>query len=182
MHRSIRPYGTTIENGKNMTKIHDILAAIGSGTRYNLHSHTQFCDGHADMETMVQGAIAAGLTHYGFSPHGPVPIASPCNMAASDMNAYMSEVMRLRDKYSGIISLYAGMEVDYLGPQWGPSSPEVESYGLEYVIGSVHFVPAQNGEYADTDGPADRFRQYVESVFCGDLRYVVDRFSRRHRP
>ena len=49
---------------KNMTKIHDILAAIGSGTRYNLHSHTQFCDGHADMETMVQGAIAAGLTHY----------------------------------------------------------------------------------------------------------------------
>lgn len=58
----------------------------------------------------------------------------------------------------------------------GPRLAEVQAYGLDYIIGSVHFVPAQDGTYADTDGRPERFRRYVDEVFCGDLRYVVDRF------
>lgn len=39
---------------------------------YNLHTHTQFCDGHAAMEEFVVEAIASGITHLGFSPHSPL--------------------------------------------------------------------------------------------------------------
>ncbi len=34
--------------------------------RYNFHSHTQFCDGHAPMEAFAAAASAAGFSHYGF--------------------------------------------------------------------------------------------------------------------
>ena len=159
-----------------MTRFQDILTSISADRRYNLHSHTQFCDGHAPMEEMAEGALQAGLTRYGFSPHSPIVITSPCNMAAADVEAYKAEVDRLRRKYAGRIELYTSMEVDYLGPQWGPASPEVQAYGLDYIIGSVHSVPSQEGVYADTDGPADRFARYVHEVFHDDLRYVVDRF------
>ena len=38
---------------------------------YNLHTHTQFCDGHAPMEEFVTEAIALGFTpfaHFGREP------------------------------------------------------------------------------------------------------------------
>lgn len=159
-----------------MTRFREIVARIGHDRHYNLHSHTQYCDGHADMDTMVRGAIDAGLYHYGFSPHCPIPIASPCNMHVEEVQAYLAEVRRLREAYAGRIELYAAMEVDYLGPQWGPAAPEIQAYDLDYIIGSVHFVPARDGRYADTDGSPDRFARYVHEVFDGDLRYVVDRF------
>lgn len=164
-----------------MTRFKEILDTIGADRRYNLHSHTQFCDGHADMETMVRGAVDAGLRYYGFSPHGPIDIPSPCNMRLADVAAYAAEAERLRQKYAGDIALFTGMEVDYLAPGQGPASPAVRDYGLDYVIGSVHFVPAPDGTFADTDGPAERFRTYVNDIFGGDLRYVVDTFFAQTR-
>ncbi len=159
-----------------MSRYPEIAAELRPTRRYNLHSHTQFCDGHAPMSDMVEGALAAGLTHYGFSPHSPLPIASPCNMSEADVAPFLAEVDRLQALHAGRIRLYKAMEVDYLGPQWGPASPAVQAYGLDYVIGSVHFVPSQDGRYVDTDGPAERFAGYVAGEFHGDLRYVVDTF------
>ena len=47
----------------------DFKKIISSTHNYNFHSHTQFCDGRADMETMARAAVACGMEHYGFSPH-----------------------------------------------------------------------------------------------------------------
>lgn len=164
-----------------MNRFHDILARIRADRRYNLHSHTQFCDGHADMESMVQGAIEAGLRVYGFSPHAPIDLDSPCNMAAADVPTFKEEAERLRKKYAGQIDIYTGMEIDYLSPDRGPAAAHVAAWCLDYVIGSVHFVPSQDGVYADTDGRPERFRRYVQEVFHGDLRYVVQTFFRQTR-
>lgn len=59
----------------------DFVSIIGSDMLYNFHSHTQFCDGRATMAEFAAEAVAQGFTHYGFSPHSPVPIQSPCNMS-----------------------------------------------------------------------------------------------------
>ena len=48
--------------------IHEI---VNSTRNYNLHSHTQFCDGRFTMEEMVKAAIDCGMEHYGFTPHSP---------------------------------------------------------------------------------------------------------------
>ncbi len=154
----------------------DIISTIGSNRKYTFHSHTQFCDGRATMQEFVESAVEAGFTHYGFSPHSPVPIASPCNMSFDDVPVYLAEVERLRSIYGDRIKLYAAMEVDYLGPEWGPSHDYFRQLPLDYRIGSVHFIPYCNGELIDIDGNAERFKANMKSHFRDDIRYVVETF------
>ena len=120
----------------------DFASLIGIDTAYNFHSHTQFCDGHADMATFAEAAAKAGMLHYGYSPHSPVPIDSPCNMKAEDVPTYFAEVEAAQRRWPQV-HFYRSMEVDYLGAQWGPSSQYFSDLGLDYVIGSVHFYPGQ---------------------------------------
>lgn len=154
----------------------DILAAIGNSRKYTFHSHTQFCDGHATMEEFAKAANDAGFTHYGFSPHSPVPIESPCNMKAGDVGAYLDEVRRINEIYGDKTKFYAGMEIDYLGKDWGPSVGYFRDMPLDFRIGSVHFIPDRQGEYVDIDGSAERFKINMSTHFNNDIRYVVETF------
>lgn len=153
----------------------DLLKEIGHSQLYNLHSHTQFCDGRAEMEKFVMEAVAQGFTHYGFSPHSPVPIASPCNMATDDVTPYIAECERLQRIYGDKISLYAAMEIDYLNGEWGPSHNFFQSLPLDYRIGSVHFIPSEHG-MIDVDGRPEDFAVKMREHFHEDLRYVVTTF------
>lgn len=128
------------------------------------------------MKDFVLAAIAAGFSHYGFSPHSPVPIESPCNMSFDDVPVYLDEVRRLQRLYGSRIRLYAAMEIDYLGPQWGPADPYFGALPLDYRIASVHFIPDKRGEMVDIDGSAERFARNMTLHFDNDLRYVVDTF------
>lgn len=159
------------------------FGSITSSTRqYNFHSHTQFCDGRATMEVMARSAVEQGMRHYGFTPHSPVPIASPCNMSTDDVQAFLAETERLKllPELSSC-RFYAAMEVDYLGPDWGPSSPYFARLPLDYIIGSVHFIPSQSGELVDIDGQYDAFRKRMADRFRGDIDYVVDTFFSQTR-
>lgn len=157
----------------------DFLAIAASTPNYNFHSHTQFCDGRYSMADFAAAAARSGFVHWGFTPHSPVPIASPCNMLKSDVKAYLDEFRKLKDEYAGRLSLYAGMEVDYLGADWGPSNPYFTALPLDYMIGSVHFIPSQKGELVDIDGSYKNFRVKMERYFDGDIRYVVNTFYDR---
>lgn len=155
----------------------DFIKTIGQSRLYNFHSHTQFCDGHATMEDFAAQVTKEGFTHYGFTPHSPVPIHSSCNMAESDVAIYLKEFERINDSFSGSSTkFYAGMEVDYLGAEWGPSQTYFHDLGLDYLIGSVHFIPNQDGEPVDIDGRYENFRRKMAEKFRGDIRYVVNTF------
>ncbi len=155
---------------------------ISSTTRYNLHSHTQYCDGRFTMDEFAAAAARAGMLHYGFSPHSPVPIESPCNMKESDVDEYISTVARLRDEYRGKVNFYTSMEIDYLGDKWGASHPYFKKLPLDYRISSVHFIPAlTTGEEIDIDGSPERFMERLAGYFDNDIRYVVDTFYDRTR-
>lgn len=160
----------------------DILKELGGSRRYNLHTHTQFCDGHAPMEDFVREAIGLGYTHLGFSPHSPLAIESPCNMAREHVPHYFGEVERLRRHYGDRLRLLAGMEIDYLSQSWGPHITYFRELPLDYRIGSVHFIPTKDGRmYVDVDGRPESFRRKLEEYFEGDLRYVVRAFFRQTR-
>lgn len=156
----------------------DILAAIGDNDLYTFHTHTQFCDGRAAMEDFVREAVKLGFRALGFSPHSPVPIESPCNMSFESVDAYLEQVRVLAAQYP-MVKLYAGMEIDYLGPQRGPASEYFRSLPLDFRIGSVHFIPNQEGRLVDIDGHFDRFKEKMSVEFDGDIRYVVDTFFRQ---
>ncbi|MEG2218293.1 MAG: histidinol-phosphatase [Muribaculaceae bacterium] len=144
-------------------------------TLYNFHSHTQFCDGHACMEDFVKEAISENFTHYGFSPHSPIPFESPCNMNNDDVTSYFDEVNRLKNEYGSKINLYGAMEIDYIDENWGPSSHYFETLPLDYKIGSVHFIPSDN-EYVDIDGRFESFKIKMDKYFNNDIKSVVEGF------
>ena len=153
---------------------------ISSTRSYNLHSHTQFCDGRADMARFADAAVKAGYKHYGFTPHSPIPFHSPCNMEQSQVEEYISEFNRLKEEYRGRINLYLSMEIDYLGEAWGASHDYFSSLPLDYKLSSIHFIPVADGEtMIDVDGRPENFLDKMSKYFDNDIRYVVDKFYER---
>lgn len=159
----------------------DFAGIAASTPHYNFHSHTQFCDGRATMADFAAAAVKAGMEHYGFSPHSPLEIESKCNMKRDDVEAYLNEFDRLRKLYAGKINFYAGMEIDYISEECGPSHPYFVSLPLDYRIGSVHFIPSSTGP-VDVDGSYARFREKMATYFDNDIDSVVKSFySQTHK-
>lgn len=160
----------------------DFESIISNTRQYTFHSHTQYCDGRATMETMARAAVACGMRHYGFSPHSPIPVESPCNMSLEDVPGYLDEVKRISSlpELQGC-KFYAAMEIDYLGDEWGPASDYFRTLPLDYSIGSVHFIPSQDGEYVDIDGKFENFARRMKEYFHNDIEYVVDTFYAQSR-
>lgn len=161
----------TVTEGASLIK--DI---VGRTDRYNFHSHTEFCDGHAPVAEITAAAYAEGFEVWGVSPHSPVFIDSPCNMRREDVGCYVDEVARLRDEYDGRMIVLPSMEIDYLGRDHGPHIDYYQRIPLDYRIGSVHFVPNQEGVLLDCDGSFSRFSSYLHDGFADDLRYVVEKY------
>ncbi len=145
---------------------------------YNLHTHSQYCDGHAPMEEFVTEAIAQGFTHLGFSPHSPISVESPCNMTRESVQDYFNEMERLRSVYGDRIRLCTAMEIDYVSVGDGPASDYFRQLPLDYRIGSVHFIPAIDnpGEMVDIDGKFADFKVRMSKHFGCDIEYVVRTF------
>jgi len=105
----------------------------------NLHTHTAFSDGDETAEEFVLAAIDKGFQSLGFSEHGFAEYDADCCIKSADIPAYLAEIQRLRGKYAGKIELYTGFEYDYFAP--------VSREGLDFTIGSVHYVRTQDGAY-----------------------------------
>ena len=158
----------------------DFKGILKGKRNYNFHSHTQFCDGKAPMEVMAQAALDCGMGFYGFTPHSPIPIPSPCNMSYESVEEYLAEVERIKGKFADKpIRFFTGMEVDYLGDEFGPASEYIQSLPLDYRIGSVHFIPNQHGEPVDVDGSFENFKRKMNDLFNRDIDYVVETFFRQ---
>lgn len=159
-----------------MTGLFDFRSTVGDSRLYTFHSHTEFCDGRAQMEAFARAAFAAGFTHYGFTPHSPVPIVSSCNMTKGHVADYTCEFERIKAEHGQQVKFYRGMEIDYLGSDWNPSIQYFVDLDLDFSIGSVHFIPTRKGEQVDIDGRYENFRRKMHEYFDDDIRYVVETF------
>ena len=154
----------------------DLKRIINETRDYNFHAHSQFCDGRDSMEEIALGASEAGMRVFAFTPHSPVNIDSPCNMSAGQIDEYFEEFDRLRDIHRPSMELLRSLEVDYLSPDWGPHIDYFQRMPLDFVLGSVHFVPNQDGVLLDCDGRFERFKGYLKDGYKGDLRYVAEKY------
>lgn len=139
----------------------------------NYHSHCLYCDGRADMESFIRFAISEKFTSYGVSSHAPLPFPTAWTMEWDDMNDYLAEFRRVKEKYADKIEFYVGLEIDYLNEESHPASSAFQNLPLDYRIGSVHMLYSPEGEVVDIDTPAAKFRQLVDKHFEGDLDFVV---------
>lgn len=154
----------------------DFNSILTSDLKYNFHSHTQYCDGRDTMESIVRSAIDSGFNHFGFSPHSPVPISSPCNMTSESVDSYIKEIDRLKSLFKDSINIYCSMEIDYLD-DWNASNDYFKNLPLDYRISSVHFIPsfAVDG-YVDVDGCFENFREKMHKHFYDDIEGVIISF------
>lgn len=144
--------------------------------KYNLHTHTQFCDGRNTMGELAEAAKAAGFKYLGFTPHSPVCVQSPCNMTDDSLPLYFFETDRLAREYEGRMKIFRGMEIDYLSPDFGPHIDYFQKMELDYRLGSVHFVVTKDKRFIDCDGYGERFLKNLHDYFGDDIRYVAETY------
>ena len=122
--------------------------------RANYHTHTTFCDGSDTAEDVVLAAIGKRFLHLGFSGHMDTDIHM-------DIDAYFSEIERLRRKYADKIEILCGVELDNM---YDPKCAE----GAEYVIGSTHFLDVPSEIPMSVDNNEGMMQRLAEEFFGGD--------------
>ena len=128
----------------------------------NAHTHSSFCDGKADCETMAAAAYSRGFKCLGFSGHSYTPFDTSYCMSRESTEEYIAEVARLKELYRRKMDIICGLELDYY-------APAEERQLFEYVIGSVHyFYDKSSDAYFAVDGKREEFDFLVREVFSGD--------------
>lgn len=123
----------------------------------NLHTHTQFDDGKATAEEMVQEAIRRGFVSLGFSSHSPLYFDS--GYAMEEEQSYIEEIKRLQQVYGDQIDIVLGIELDYDTPY------RLDEY--QYAIGSVHQMNI-HGKIFSVDNTQEELVSCIRDVFHGD--------------
>jgi len=133
------------------------------------HLHTELC-GHArgGLEDYVGRALELGLAEVGFCDHFPLlHLKDPTlSMTVEDLPRYLREVEELRGRFSGMLEIRVGIEVDYLPETLQQVSEMLEGLTLDYVMGSVHFL----------DGWGFDDPRYVDGYRGRDIRALWERY------
>jgi histidinol-phosphatase (PHP family) len=140
----------------------------------NYHSHSHYCDGKGSLEEQVQGAIAQGLSAFGFSSHCPLPFDNQWSMKAERLPQYLAETQQLVEKYKHQIQLYIGLEIDFLPDM--PAHPPWEGK-LDFALGSVHYCGLnQLGQPWEIDGSSGAFLTCLDALYGGDIQLVIKKY------
>jgi histidinol-phosphatase (PHP family) len=141
----------------------------------NHHTHSLYSDGSSQPEEYIQQAITEGFNILGFTEHSPLPFENSFSFRKENKDEYIALMQHLKQKYSPQISVYSGMEMDYI-PGMSENFGKVKSdFKLDYLIGSVHLVrPHNNEELWFTDGPNyETYDKGLNELFAGDIRKAV---------
>jgi len=143
----------------------------------NYHTHCAFCDGQGEPREYAEAALEQGLTALGFSSHAALPFPNVWSLRPERVAEYCQTVRRLAAEYAGRLDIYLGLEVDYIPGVMAPTDACYQELGLDYVIGSVHFVEQlPSGEHWGIDSSAELFEKGLNEAFGGDIRRVVERY------
>jgi histidinol-phosphatase (PHP family) len=139
------------------------------------HTHSLYSDGSSQPEEYIIEAIAKGFHILGFTEHSPLPFENPFSFRNENKAEYIELMQNLKQKYSEEITVYSGMEMDYIPGISGNFSKVKAEYKLDYVIGSVHLVrPDSSDKLWFTDGPNyETYDEGLNQLFGGDIKKAV---------
>ncbi|MDR2482494.1 MAG: histidinol-phosphatase [Treponema sp.] len=149
--------------------------------RYScLHTHSVFCDGEDSVEVLCEQAAKRGFVSIGFSSHGPLyqrtGLSSDWHIDEARLGAYIEAVLAARRRWEGKLRVFLGLEADYISGLMGPGDREFQSLGLDYIIGSVHYVVPPKGRPFTVDGPAEELERNIRDCFDGDGWAAVEAY------
>jgi histidinol-phosphatase (PHP family) len=102
------------------------------------HVHTRWSDGQGAAADLIAAAAALGLPEIGLADHLVHPSLG-YGMPPERLSDYVAEIRRAAAAAEGAHVLL-GVEVDYTPETWPLLTPLLRQAGLDYVIGSLHFV------------------------------------------
>jgi histidinol-phosphatase (PHP family) len=134
-----------------------------------IHTHTHYSDGVGDAYKFVENAIDLGLDIIGFSDHTPVPLANDWSMKIEDLPKYIDEINYIKKVYKKHIKVYLGLELDYIEGLDVMKYIDIGALGLDYFIGSVHYVYSEeiNG-YRTVDHTREISEAFIKEGFHND--------------
>lgn len=124
---------------------------------WDLHVHTDICDGKDSPEAVAAAAARMGLSCLGFSGHSHTPFDGSYCMSEAGTEDYRRRVNALKEQYRGRLRILCGLEQDFYAPP---------AEGYDYLIGSVHYV-LKDGIYYPVDESAAASEEMI-AAFGGD--------------
>jgi histidinol-phosphatase (PHP family) len=145
-----------------------------------IHTHTDFCDGKGTIESFCLAALEKGFGSLGFSAHAPIfkktGIPSDWHLKDERLEEYLDAVRAAGRRWEGKLRVYLGLEVDFIPGLMGPADRDYRDLGLDYIIGSVHFVVPARGEPFAVDGPLEELEKGLQEGYAGDGRALVNAY------
>jgi len=145
----------------------------------NFHTHSTWCDGKSTPEEIILSAIEKGLGAIGFSSHSMLPSndLSWC-LTSEKIAKYKDEITSLKEKYKGKIRVHLGVEADFIPGSAFPSYSEYATLEPEYIIGSVHYVPAREGVLVAVDSSPEELLSGIDEFFdCKPEDFIKSYYS-----
>ena len=136
----------------------------------NLHTHTTYCDGKNTVEENIQYAIDKELISLGFSGHSHFYI-DDTSMSEENTIKYLENIKKAKDIYKNKIQVYLGIEGDYYSNLNKDTDKEM---GLDYRIGSVHYIDDDHNSYFPIDMSRESFNETIRH-FC-NIKEVIFRY------
>lgn len=142
----------------------------------NFHTHSIYCDGKSPINEFVEEASMRQYSQLGFSSHAPVPFANDFGIKTDEIPSYHQEISSQQQQHPEL-TLYAGLECDYIPGMSQPFEMYKNKYQLDFIIGGVHLVKATNGELWFIDGSKrEIYDNGLQTLFGGDIRKAVTAF------
>jgi histidinol-phosphatase (PHP family) len=145
-----------------MNKVNPITA--------DFHIHTPYC-GHAHGRTIdyIENAIQRGLKEVCFTDHlGRYYLSKSQKKRYTDwgmneyrLNRYIKELLDIQKSYKDSIEIKIGLEIDYIEGAEDLLAPVLE-YPFDFLLGSIHCLPAIGWRHLATYSPKDSWPFYDE--------------------
>jgi len=145
----------------------------------SMHTHTLFCDGKDDIETMCRVAYEKKIRAIGFSAHAPIArktgIKTEWHLSDDLLDEYIEQALEAKRRWQGKLSVFLGLEVDYIKGLRSAVDSDIKALNLDYLIGSVHYlIPTNGAEPFTVDGPPEEFTKGLNEGFGGDAQALMN--------
>jgi histidinol-phosphatase (PHP family) len=148
----------------------------------NYHTHSDFCDGRASVEAMIDAACALGYDAIGFSGHAPLPFRTHWTMTESALERYLAKVHEAKKANEGRIKVYLGLEIDYIDGMQSPADDRFAQLPLDYSLGALHYLRIKGTDtLVTTDGPQEEYDEAIMKGFGGDAKAYYRAYYRAAR-
>ena len=141
------------------------------------HIHTKLCN-HAQgvMGVYVKRAIEKGLKEICFLDH--LTISEPGNrlsMTPGEVPFYFQAVQNLKNNFSGVISIKAGLEVDFSPENTDLVQEIIETFSFDVIGSSLHFPGNIDIVTSSSDWKQGRFdTDYIYELYFSQLKLMLE--------